>query len=66
MQTNLYVIIFDDLCRALVRDTKFHLMLREEFAKRGALVECLNYKLKTLRRDFRRNRLCCTRSAERQ
>ncbi len=38
-----YVIIFDDLKR-FARDTKFHWMLREEFARRGALVECLNYK----------------------
>jgi len=39
-----YVVIFDDLKR-FARDTEFHIKLRREFAKRGALVECLNFKL---------------------
>lgn len=38
-----FVIIFDDLKR-FARDTRFHLDLREAFRKRGARVECLNFK----------------------
>ncbi|RVT87177.1 recombinase family protein [Rhodobacteraceae bacterium CCMM004] len=38
-----YVVIFDDLKR-FARDTQFHIMLRQEFARRGAAVECLNFK----------------------
>ncbi len=38
-----YVVIFDDLKR-FARDTEFHLKLRREFAARGALIECLNFK----------------------
>lgn len=37
-----YVVIFDDLKR-FARDTRFHWDLREQFAKRGARVECLNF-----------------------
>ena len=37
-----YVVIFDDLKR-FARDTEFHLKLRREFAKRGAIIECLNF-----------------------
>lgn len=39
-----YAVIFDDLKR-FARDTEFHLKLRREFAKRGALIECLNFRL---------------------
>lgn len=39
-----YVIIFDDLKR-FARDTEFHIKLRREFQKRGARIECLNFKL---------------------
>ena len=38
-----YTVIFDDLKR-FARDTRFHLDLREAFRKRGAQVECLNFK----------------------
>ena len=38
-----YIIIFDDLKR-FARDTRFHLDLRDAFRKRGALIECLNFK----------------------
>ena len=38
-----YVVIFDDLKR-FARDTEFHLKLRREFSKRGAEIECLNFK----------------------
>ncbi len=38
-----YVVIFDDLKR-FARDTEFHLKLRREFAKRGAIIECLNFR----------------------
>ncbi|MEP3847439.1 MAG: recombinase family protein [Paracoccaceae bacterium] len=38
-----YVVIFDDLKR-FARDTEFHLKLRREFAKRGARIECLNFR----------------------
>ncbi|UWQ35020.1 recombinase family protein [Leisingera sp. M527] len=38
-----YVVIFDDLKR-FARKTAFHLKLREELARRGARVECLNFK----------------------
>jgi site-specific DNA recombinase len=38
-----YVVIFDDLKR-FARDTEFHIKLRREFAKRGASVECLNFR----------------------
>ncbi|MEM9099374.1 MAG: recombinase family protein [Pseudomonadota bacterium] len=38
-----YVVIFDDLKR-FARDTQFHLALRNELARRGARVECLNFK----------------------
>ncbi|MEO1046393.1 MAG: recombinase family protein [Pseudomonadota bacterium] len=40
-QTN-FVVIFDDL-RRFARDTVFHLILRDEMKKRGAIRECLNY-----------------------
>ena len=39
-----YVVIFDDLKR-FARDTEFHLKLRREFARRGALIECLNFRI---------------------
>lgn len=39
-----YVVIFDDLKR-FARDTEFHIKLRREFQTRGALIECLNFKL---------------------
>jgi DNA invertase Pin-like site-specific DNA recombinase len=39
-----YVVIFDDLKR-FARDTEFHIKLRREFQKRGARIECLNFKL---------------------
>jgi site-specific DNA recombinase len=39
-----YVIIFDDLKR-FARDTEFHIKLRREFLRRGAKIECLNFKL---------------------
>ncbi|WP_422364695.1 recombinase family protein [Pyruvatibacter mobilis] len=39
-----YVVIFDDLKR-FARDTEFHIKLRREFHKRGARIECLNFKL---------------------
>ena len=38
-----YVVIFDDLKR-FASHTEFHLKLRREFAQRGALVECPNFK----------------------
>ena len=38
-----FVVIFDDLKR-FVRDTRFHLDLREAFLVRGATIECLNFK----------------------
>jgi DNA invertase Pin-like site-specific DNA recombinase len=38
-----YVVIFDDLKR-FARDTRFHLDLRDAFCRRGALIECLNFK----------------------
>lgn len=38
-----YVVIFDDLKR-FARDTRFHLDLRDAFRKRGATIECLNFK----------------------
>ncbi|WP_090214649.1 recombinase family protein [Epibacterium ulvae] len=38
-----FVVIFDDLKR-FARDTRFHLDLREAFRKRGASIECLNFK----------------------
>lgn len=39
-----YVVIFDDLKR-FARDTEFHIKLRREFQKRGAVIECLNFKI---------------------
>ena len=39
-----YVVIFDDLKR-FSRDTEFHLKLRREFARRGATIECLNFRI---------------------
>ena len=39
-----YVVIFDDLKR-FARDTEFHLKLRREFIKRGANIECLNFRI---------------------
>ena len=39
-----YTVIFDDLKR-FARDTEFHLKLRCEFARRGATIECLNFRL---------------------
>lgn len=39
-----FVVIFDDLKR-FARDTRFHLDLRDAFRKRGAVIECLNFKL---------------------
>ena len=39
-----YVVIFDDLKR-FARDTEFHLKLRREFVKRGATIECLNFRI---------------------
>ncbi|WP_245728562.1 recombinase family protein [Paracoccus alkenifer] len=39
-----YTVIFDDLKR-FARDTEFHLKLRREFARRGATIECLNFRL---------------------
>lgn len=39
-----YVVIFDDLKR-FARDTEFHIKLRREFQRRGARIECLNFKL---------------------
>ncbi len=38
-----FVVIFDDLKR-FARDTRFHLDLRDAFRKRGASIECLNFK----------------------
>lgn len=38
-----FVVIFDDLKR-FARDTRFHIDLREAFRRRGAEVECLNFK----------------------
>jgi site-specific DNA recombinase len=38
-----YVVIFDDLKR-FARDTEFHLKLRREFSRRGATIECLNFR----------------------
>ncbi|MEJ8476638.1 recombinase family protein [Roseibium algae] len=38
-----FTVIFDDLKR-FARDTRFHLDLREAFRKRGARIECLNFK----------------------
>ncbi|MCR5858260.1 recombinase family protein [Mesorhizobium sp. J428] len=38
-----FVVIFDDLKR-FARDTRFHLDLRDAFKKRGAQIECLNFK----------------------
>ena len=40
----LYQVIFDDLKR-FARDTEFHLKLRREFARRGATIECLNFRI---------------------
>lgn len=37
-----FVVIFDDLKR-FARDTIFHLILRDEMKKRGAIRECLNF-----------------------
>ena len=37
-----YVVIFDDPKR-FARDTEYHLKLRREFSKRGAIIECLNF-----------------------
>ncbi len=39
-----YVVIFDDLKR-FARDVEFHIKLREAFRKRGAQIECLNFRL---------------------
>ncbi len=39
-----YVVIFDDLKR-FARDIEFHIKLRKEFDRRGAILECLNFKL---------------------
>ena len=39
----LFVVIFDDLKR-FARNTRFHLDLRDAFRKRGATIECLNFK----------------------
>ena len=39
-----YVVVFDDLKR-FARDTEFHLKLRREFARRGATIECLNFRI---------------------
>ncbi len=39
-----YVVIFDDLKR-FARDTEFHLKLRREFETRGAVIECLNFRI---------------------
>ncbi len=39
-----YIVIFDDLKR-FARDTEFHLKLRREFARRGAMIECLNFRI---------------------
>lgn len=39
-----YVVIFDDLKR-FARDTEFHLKLRREFIRRGAIIECLNFRI---------------------
>ena len=38
-----YAVIFDDLKR-FARDTEFHLKLRREFSRRGATIECLNFR----------------------
>ena len=38
-----FVVIFDDLNR-FARDTRFHLDLRDAFQRRGATIECLNFK----------------------
>lgn len=38
-----YVVVFDDLKR-FARDTEFHIQLRKAFRKRGARIECLNFK----------------------
>ncbi len=38
-----YVVVFDDLKR-FARDTEFHIKLRRELKKRGAIVECLNFR----------------------
>lgn len=38
-----FVVIFDDLKR-FARDTRFHLDLRDAFRRRGARIECLNFK----------------------
>ena len=39
-----FIVIFDDLKR-FARDTEFHIQLRRAFKSRGALIECLNFKL---------------------
>lgn len=39
-----YVVVFDDLKR-FARDTEFHLKLRREFVMRGAIIECLNFRI---------------------
>jgi site-specific DNA recombinase len=39
-----YVVIFDDLKR-FASDIEFHTKLRKEFYRRGAILECLNFKL---------------------
>jgi DNA invertase Pin-like site-specific DNA recombinase len=39
-----YVVIFDDLKR-FARDIEFHMKLRKEFDRRGATLECLNFRL---------------------
>ncbi|SMX30815.1 recombinase family protein [Octadecabacter ascidiaceicola] len=38
-----FVVIFDDLKR-FARDREFHFLLRDSFRKRGAQVECLNFR----------------------
>ena len=37
-----YVVIFDDLKR-YARDVEFHIKLKREMSKRGAIRECLNF-----------------------
>ncbi len=39
-----YVVIFDDLKR-FARDTEFHLKLRREFVTRGAVIDCLKFRI---------------------
>lgn len=38
-----YTLIFGDL-KHFARDTRFHIELRNAFRKRGAIVECLNFR----------------------